>query len=862
MPGCHIGSLRRALCHIVLISVLASVLSKHKASNPAYIEKPKTMAENIITDGDVIEEALSDADGQQLQKVDNVLPQNLTILPLSQRPIFPGLAMPLTFSGEAQVDALKKAVDEQEGYIGLVLAQEMNKEDYTESELYEVGTLFQVLRLNPVANGAVQVLGRGVTRFRKKRVVLVKPKLRWEVDYYHEPEEKPDQDLRAYMMAISGEIKELLKLNPLFQEQVNMVVSQLNYDAPGMTMDVISNLLSSDAEVLQELLETYDLHERAQKLLKMIKEELEIAQIQKRINQQIEEKVNKQQKEFFLREQLKAIKKELGIEKEEGESEVEKLEQRFAEKELPEEVQKTVDEELDKLRTLNIQSPEFNVTRSYLENIASLPWKHYSDDNSDIKKARTVLDDEHYGLSEVKDRILEFLSTVIKRGTVSGSIVCLVGPPGVGKTSVGKSVAHALDRQFYRFSVGGMRDEAEIKGHRRTYIGAMPGKLIQALKQVGTSNPVIMLDEIDKIGTSFRGDPASALLEVLDPEQNNAFRDHYLDLPYDLSNVLFITTANQLDTIPGPLLDRMEVIRLAGYVTSEKVQIAKRYLLPKQLKEHGFESDEIDITEEALALIAEKYAREAGVRNLEKQIRKIIRKATLKLAEEEEMNFTIGKEDIEEYLGKPVFKPERLYNESVSGVALGLAYTSLGGATLYVEANGIKGKNGSFKQTGQLGDVMKESAQIAYSYIRSRLSRMVDSRAQEYFDNHQVHLHVPAGATPKDGPSAGITMALSLFSLATGQPIREDIAMTGELTLTGKVLPIGGVKEKTIAARRVGVTNLILPEDNRRDFEELQDYIKEGITVYYADYFEDVLQAAYPDSDFWKLQADAQLEME
>ncbi|NBC07809.1 MAG: endopeptidase La [Bacteroidetes bacterium] len=808
------------------------------------------MAENIITDDEVIEEALTEQEGQELQKVEQVLPQNLTILPLSQKPIFPGLAMPLTFSGKAQVEALKKAVEEQEGYVGLVLARELDQDDYTESELYEVGTLFQVLRINPMANGAVQVLGRGVNRFRKKKVVLVKPSLRWEVEHHKEPEDKPGQDLRAYMMAISGEIKELLKLNPLFQEQVNMVVSQLNYDAPGMTMDVISNLLSSDAEALQELLETYDLHERAQTLLKMIKEELEIAQIQKRINQQIEEKVNKQQKEFFLREQLKAIKKELGIEKEEGESEVEKLEKRFAEKELPEEVQKTVDEELDKLRTLNVQSPEFNVTRSYLENIASLPWGYYSEDNSDIKKARTVLDDEHYGLEEVKDRILEFLSTVIKRGTVSGSIVCLVGPPGVGKTSVGKSVAHALDREFYRFSVGGMRDEAEIKGHRRTYIGAMPGKLIQALKRVGTSNPVVMLDEIDKIGTSFRGDPASALLEVLDPEQNSSFLDHYLDLPYDLSNVLFITTANQLDTIPGPLLDRMEVIRLAGYVTSEKVQIAKRYLLPKQLKEHGFEEDEIDITEEALALIAEKYAREAGVRNLEKQIRKIIRKATLKLAEEEEVKFTIEKDDVEEFLGKPVFKPERLYNESVPGVALGLAYTSLGGATLYVEANGIRGKNGSFKQTGQLGDVMKESAQIAHSYIRSRLSQMDNKAAQEYFDNHQVHLHVPAGATPKDGPSAGITMALALFSLATGKPIREDIAMTGELTLTGKVLPIGGVKEKAIAARRVGVTNLILPEDNRRDFEELQDHIKEGISVYYADYFDDVLAAAYPDGGF------------
>ena len=811
------------------------------------------MGNEIITDEEVIEEVQSEVDGQQLQKVENVLPQNLTILPLQQRPIFPGLAMPLTFKGKEMVAAIKKAVEEQDGYLGLVMAQEYSTEDYTESEFYEHGTLFQVLRVNEAAPGVAQILGRGVSRFRKKRVVLVKPTLRWEVEYHSEPEEKPDQDLKAYMMAISGEIKSLLKLNPLFQEQVNMVVSQLNYDAPGLTMDVISNLLSSDAEILQELLETYDLHERAQMLLKLIKEELEIARIQKRINEQIEEKVNKQQKEFFLREQLKAIKKELGIEKEEGESEIEKLEKLFESKELPEEVQKTVDDELNKLRTLNIQSPEFNVTRTYLETIGGLPWGHHSDDNSDIKAARKILDDEHYGLEEVKDRILEFLSTVIKRGTVSGSIVCLVGPPGVGKTSIGKSVAHALDREFYRFSVGGMRDEAEIKGHRRTYIGAMPGKLIQALKRTGTSNPVIMLDEIDKIGTSFRGDPASALLEVLDPEQNSNFMDHYLDLPYDLSNVLFITTANQLDTIPGPLLDRMEVIRLAGYISDEKVQIARRYLLPKQLKEHGFEADEIDITEDALRVIVEKYAREAGVRNLEKQIRKIIRKATLKLAEEETIDFTVDKDDVEEFLGKPIFKSERLYNKSIPGVALGLAYTSLGGATLYIEANGIPGQNGSFKQTGQLGDVMKESAAIAHTYVRSRLAAFETEGIKNYYDKHQVHLHVPAGATPKDGPSAGTTMALALFSLATGKAIRDDIAMTGELTLTGKVLPIGGVKEKTIAARRVGITNLILPEDNRRDFEELQDHIKEGINVHYADYFDDVLAAAYPEDDFWKV---------
>jgi len=783
----------------------------------------------------------------QLQIVEDVLPSTLTVLPLKQRPIFPGITLPLTFAGKEKIEVLKNALEKEDGYLGLVLAREYAEEDYSESELYEMGTAFKIMRIAPIGPNTVQVLGQGVSRFSKKKVLLVKPTMRWEVTYHRNPKEKPEADLKAYMMAISSEIKELLQLNPLFQEQVNMVVAQLNIEAPGRTMDVISNLLTSDGEKLQELLETLDLEERAKKLLLMIKEELEIARIQQRISKQIEEKVSKQQKEFFLREQLKAIKKELGIEKEEGESEAEKVEKKLAEKELPEEARKVVDEELQKLKTLNVQSPEFNVTRNYLELIADLPWGVFSEDNHDIKKAREILDRDHYGLDEVKERILEFLSAVIKRGKIAGSILCLVGPPGVGKTSIGKSIASALERKFFRFSVGGMRDEAEIKGHRRTYIGAMPGKIIQAIKRVETSNPVMMLDEIDKIGTSFRGDPASALLEVLDPEQNTQFLDHYLDIPYDLSNVLFVTTANQLDTIPGPLLDRMEVIRLAGYITDEKVQIAKRYLIPKQLVEHGFEEDEIAFTDDAIEYIIENYAREAGVRNLEKQIRKIIRKATLKLAEQEEADYEIEKNEVEDYLGKPVFHTEKLYNKDIPGVALGLAYTSMGGTTLYVEARGISTNKTGFQYTGQLGDVMKESAQIAFSYTRSLICHLDDQA--DYFDKHAVHLHVPAGATPKDGPSAGITMALALFSLATGKPIRNDIAMTGELTLTGKVLPIGGVKEKTIAARRVGIHNLILPAENRKDFDELEDYIRNGITVHYADYFLDVLKAAYPEEE-------------
>ncbi|MEL6274077.1 MAG: endopeptidase La, partial [Bacteroidota bacterium] len=654
---------------------------------------------------------------------------------------------------------------------------------------------------------------------------------------------KPDNELKAYMLAISADVKQLLQLNPMFQEQVNMVVSQLNYERPGQTMDIISNLLSAEKEKLQELLSTWDLVERAKLLLSLIKDELEVAKIQARINRQIEEGVNEQQKEYFLREQLKAIRRELGEEKDDGESITERIRQQMEGKEIPVEVRATIDREIRKLESLNTQSPEFNITRTYLETITELPWGIFTPDSHDVPEARRVLDRDHYGLDDVKDNILEFLATILKRGTVSGSIICLVGPPGVGKTSIGKSIAAALGREFFRFSVGGMRDEAEIKGHRRTYIGAMPGKLIQALQRVNSSNPVIMLDEIDKIGSSFRGDPASALLEVLDPEQNDSFMDHYLDVPFDLSKVLFVTTANQLDTIPGPLLDRMEVIRLSGYVQEEKVQIAKQYLVPKQLKEHGFASDEVEFTEEALAFLADRYAREAGVRNLEKQIRKIIRKLVLQEAEGGEINFSVTPEMVEEMLGKARFTTEKLYDKPIPGVVLGLAYTSMGGATLYIEAQGIPHSGGGMRLTGQLGDVMKESAQIASSYVKSLLAK----KEEDYFDNHHIHLHVPAGATPKDGPSAGITMALALYSLAVGRSVIDGLAMTGELTLTGRVLPIGGVKEKTIAARRVGIDTIIFPSENKKDFEELPDFIKEGIIAHFAETFEDVLNVAYPD---------------
>ncbi len=774
-----------------------------------------------------------------MQLIDPSLPQLLTILPLSQRPIFPGTALPMTFSGQDKLTALKIAIEQHDGFIGAVLEREANQDDYREADYYEVGTVYQIIKAMPMGSNGIQVLGRTIKRFRLQRVVQTEPSLRWRVEYDNQPAVRPDPELKAYMLAISSDIKSLLALNPLFQEQVNMVVTQLNYEKPGQTIDVISNLVSSEKERLQELLETWDITERAKLLLSLIKDELQVAKLQSKINKQIEEGVNAKQKEYFLREQLSAIRRELGEEQDEGESISGRIVAMLEGKEMPERVREVFDREMSKLKSLNTQSPEFNVTRTYLETLAGLPWGVYSPDTNDIAEARRILDADHYGLEDVKDNILEFLATIIKRSSVAGSIICLVGPPGVGKTSIGQSVAKALGREFYRFSVGGMRDEAEIKGHRRTYIGAMPGKLVQAIDRARSSNPVILIDEIDKLG-SGQGDPASALLEVLDPEQNDSFVDHYLDVPFDLSNVLFLTTANQLDTIPGPLLDRMEVIRLSGYIKEEKIRIAQEYLIPRQLKDHGFATDEVAFEPAALDFLVDRYAREAGVRNLEKQIRKIIRKLVLRQAETEQHSFTITEESIKEMLGRPRFNTEKLYDKPIPGVVLGLAYTSLGGATLYIEARGIPAESPGFRLTGQLGDVMKESAQIALSYIRS----WIGERGNHYFDKHQVHLHVPAGATPKDGPSAGITMALALYTLATGEAAMDGLAMTGELTLTGRVLPIGGVKEKTIGARRVGIHTLIFPEDNRQDFEELDDYLKEGLTAHFAKTFEDVLDVA------------------
>ncbi|WP_243349698.1 endopeptidase La [Parabacteroides sp. FAFU027] len=775
--------------------------------------------------------------------VSEIYPDNIAVLPLESRPIFPGLALPLVYGGRKAIDYVENTIEKNNGFLGVSFISEQNQEDFWSSRLYHTGVLVKIIKVIDKQEDSINFFAQALTRFHFVKETMRYDLPHWQVTYDYEEKTELTEELKAYTLAIINSVKDLIKLNPMFQEQMKLAISQVGIDKPGLLMDLVASFLTADGHRLQEVLDASDLFQRSEKLLLLLKEEVERNRLQKDIQKQIEKKITKQQREFFLREQLKVIKQELGLEKEDKDSEIEAIQKKLKKLTLTKEAADVVREELEKLKTLETGSPEYQVSRSYLNWLTDLPWGIYSEDNYDLAKARKILDEQHYGLDDVKGRILEFISTIAKRRKVSGSIICLVGPPGVGKTSIGKSIADALGRKFFRFSVGGMRDEAEIKGHRRTYIGAMPGKLIQSLKRTEVANPVIMIDEIDKIGASYQGDPASALLEVLDPEQNRDFLDHYLDVRFDLSNILFVTTANQLDTIPSPLLDRMEIIKLSGYVLEEKVEIAKRYLVPKQRKDHGLKATEVSITDSALTAIVDGYAREAGVRSLENQIKKIMRKATLKIAEENIEKVNVNNKNLTEYLGQPVFSTEELYQKQIPGVTLGLAWTAMGGATLYIEASGIRSKGPGLKLTGQLGSVMQESSEIAYSYVRSLMEK--EKPENDFFETHFVHLHVPAGATPKDGPSAGITMALALYSLAKGKPIRKGLAMTGELSLTGKVLPIGGLREKTIAARRVKVFELIFPADNRKDFEELPDYLKEGITPHFVDYFDDVLKVAY-----------------
>ncbi|XP_032033100.2 lon protease homolog, mitochondrial [Hylobates moloch] len=663
------------------------------------------------------------------------------------------------------------------------------------------------------------------------------------------------EEVKALTAEIVKTIRDIIALNPLYRESVlqMMQAGQRVVDNPIYLSDMGAALTGAESHELQDVLEETNIPKRLYKALSLLKKEFELSKLQQRLGREVEEKIKQTHRKYLLQEQLKIIKKELGLEKDDKDAIEEKFRERLKELVVPKHVMDVVDEELSKLGLLDNHSSEFNVTRNYLDWLTSIPWGKYSDENLDLARAQAVLEEDHYGMEDVKKRILEFIAVSQLRGSTQGKILCFYGPPGVGKTSIARSIARALNREYFRFSVGGMTDVAEIKGHRRTYVGAMPGKIIQCLKKTKTENPLILIDEVDKIGRGYQGDPSSALLELLDPEQNANFLDHYLDVPVDLSKVLFICTANVTDTIPEPLRDRMEMINVSGYVAQEKLAIAERYLVPQARALCGLDESKAKLSSDVLTLLIKQYCRESGVRNLQKQVEKVLRKSAYKIVSGEAESVEVTPENLQDFVGKPVFTVERMYDVTPPGVVMGLAWTAMGGSTLFVETSlrrpqdkDAKGdKDGSLEVTGQLGEVMKESARIAYTFARAFL--MQHAPANDYLVTSHIHLHVPEGATPKDGPSAGCTIVTALLSLAMGRPVRQNLAMTGEVSLTGKILPVGGIKEKTIAAKRAGVTCIVLPAENKKDFYDLAAFITEGLEVHFVEHYREIFDIAFPD---------------
>ncbi|XP_056131990.1 lon protease homolog, mitochondrial [Lampris incognitus] len=674
-----------------------------------------------------------------------------------------------------------------------------------------------------------------------------------EVDNVQHEQFSVTEEVKALTAEIVKTIRDIIALNPLYRESVlqMMQAGQRVVDNPIYLSDMGAALTGAESHELQDVLEETNIPKRLYKALSLLKKEYELSKLQQRLGREVEEKIKQTHRKYLLQEQLKIIKKELGLEKEDKEAIEEKFRERLKDKAVPHHILDVINEELNKLGLLDNHSSEFNVTRNYLDWLTSMPWGTNSQENLTLERAKEVLEEDHYGMDDVKKRILEFIAVSQLRGSTQGKILCFYGPPGVGKTSIARSIARALNRQYFRFSVGGMTDVAEIKGHRRTYVGAMPGKIIQCLKKTKTENPLVLIDEVDKIGRGYQGDPSSALLELLDPEQNANFLDHYLDVPVDLSKVLFICTANVVDTIPEPLRDRMEMINVSGYVAQEKLAIAERYLVPQLRSLCGLTGEKTSISSEALNLLIRQYCRESGVRNLQKQVEKVFRKVAFHIVSGEDTAVTVTPENLENYVGKPLFSVDRMYDVTPPGVVMGLAWTAMGGSTLFIETvlrrpGGTSGQNeeGSLEVTGQLGDVMKESARIASTFARAFLMTLEPDN--NFLVNSHLHLHVPEGATPKDGPSAGCTIVTALLSLATNRSVRQNVAMTGEVSLTGKILPVGGIKEKTIAARRAGVTCIILPAENRKDFSELQDYITEGLEVHFVDHYSQIYPIVFP----------------
>ncbi len=775
------------------------------------------------------------------ESADSRVPEVLPILPISEAVIFPYMMVPLVLTDQKLIQLADDCLagDKMLGAFAQRGGEE--KEESGEEELiYHVGTAVKIQKMLRFPDGSMRLLGQGVARVRTGEFIAREPYLKARVEVV--PEEKnTDPRTLAYMRGVANNFIKIVDASENLSDELKVVV--MNIDDPGRLADLIATNLDIEIQEKQQILEEPSPRRRLQVLAKIVMRELEVVELGQKLQSRVRKSIDKDQREYYLRQQLKAIQRELG-EADESSVELDELKERISAADLPPHVRETAEREHDRLARMSPGASEYTVSKTYVDWLLDLPWRVASDDKLDLRRAEKILERDHYGLEDVKERILEFLAVRKLKRDNRGPILCLVGPPGVGKTSLGRSVAEAIGRKFFRFSLGGMRDEAEIRGHRRTYVGAMPGRIITGIKECGTNNPLIMLDEIDKLGQDFRGDPASALLEVLDPEQNNSFTDHYIALPFDLSRVLFITTANMPDTIPRPLLDRMEVINLPGYTNLEKLQIAKRYLVPRQLDTNGVGAGLLHFSDAAIGRIIGEHTREAGVRELERKIGAVCRRIAKEVARGKKRKRAITARNLDEYLGSPPYAADRLRSRAQVGVATGLAWTPVGGKILYLEGVSMPGGGGGLKLTGQLGSVMQESASAAFSYLRSRFGGRKEYR--DFFRGHDLHIHIPAGAIPKDGPSAGIAMASVMFSLMVRQPIDRRTAMTGEITLTGDVLPIGGLKEKVLAAHRAGINRIIVPADNEADLEEIPREVTADIAFVPVKHVDAVWREIFP----------------
>ncbi len=762
----------------------------------------------------------------------------LPVLPIRNAVLFPGNVAPFDVGREKSVALVEDVHNVSNPIIAIFAQRDPSTDDPGLNDLYPVGCAARVLKALKHSSGNYSLILQGLTRIRLDSLSQTSPYLQAHVSRV-EAMDSEDVEAEALAMSLRDVAKQVIQLMPELPREAGALIDSMQ--APGALADLVAANLDAPVEEKAQLIETVEVKDRIRKVLRLLTRQLEILKMRERINSQIKEEMGKNQREYVLRQQLKAIKEELG-EDDGDQGDLDGLEERIARANLPSEADGVSKKQIKRLRSMQVGSAEYTVVRTYLDWILDLPWSQSTEDNLDIAEVRRVLDEDHYGLDKVKKRIVEYLAVRKLKKDKKGPILCLIGPPGVGKTSLGKSIARALGRKFVRISLGGVHDEAAIRGHRRTYVGALPGQIIQGMKKASTVNPVFMMDEVDKIGHDFRGDPSAALLEVLDPEQNNTFADHYLEIPYDLSNVMFIATANVSDPIPPPLRDRMEILEIPGYTRREKLAIARRHLIPKQLDEHGLKSDLLDVTDEAVEQIIEHHTREAGVRSLERTIASVIRGVAVKVAEgDNERRVIKAEDDLRPFLGPIKYTSEVAERTAETGVATGLAWTSVGGEILFIEATRMFG-TGKLQLTGQLGDVMKESAHAALSYVRSNAQRF--GIQKDFLEKSDIHIHIPAGAMPKDGPSAGITMFTSLVSLLSGVRVRHDVAMTGEISLRGRVLPIGGLKEKTLAAHRAGIKRVILPERNKADLEEVPKEVRDELEFVYVTRLEEVLEAA------------------